>query len=319
MLPAQKFRMDYMYAQAFSTFYRLHDLATDWHQAQQICEAEGTALLIPNSLEEMENLKILMSNLKAHSTAIFVGLHDKFSDGDFVTLKGEPITGTVLELIWAPGSPDNMKGSEHCVVMTRDGLLDDRPCNDIYPFVCKILGNDTKFNKKCNCFDVGYAPGPKDNGKCYKFHMEPLSWHDAYLICQEEEGHLAIATSDEEATLITSFLNNLQENKAPNPNILLIGFSDLMFPFEYRTLKGETLEKAGYALWGPFTDNISEMTAKRCGAMSRTGQLLMTRCDLPAMFLCEMAIVIAKDDDASDEAETSAETVTEAINKTETE
>lgn len=80
--------MDYMWAHAFSTFYRLHDLATDWHQAQQICEAEGTALLIPDSLDEMENLKVLMSNMKAYSTAIFVGLHDRFSDGNYVTLKG---------------------------------------------------------------------------------------------------------------------------------------------------------------------------------------------------------------------------------------
>lgn len=171
--------MDYMYAHMFSTFYRLHDLATDWHQARQICEAEGTALLIPDSLDEMENLKLLMSNMKAQSTDIFVGLHDIFSDGDFVTLKGNtsrtsihalsvskyvtkskrflgvPIAGTVLELIWASGSPDNKNGSEHCVVMTREGLFDDRPCDDIYPFICKILGNETKYNEKCDSFDKG--------------------------------------------------------------------------------------------------------------------------------------------------------------------
>lgn len=81
--------MDYMWAHAFKTFYRLHDLATNWHQARQICEAEGTSLLVPGSLEEMENLKLLISNMKAHYTAIFIGIHDQFSEGDFVTIKGK--------------------------------------------------------------------------------------------------------------------------------------------------------------------------------------------------------------------------------------
>lgn len=53
---------------------------------------------------------------------------------------------------------------------------------------------------------------------------------------------------------------------------------------------GDSLTDAGYALWGPITDSISDMSQKRCGAISRTGQLLMTRCDVPAMFLCEKTI-----------------------------
>lgn len=86
---AQKFRSDYMWAQSFKTFYRLHDLATKWHQARQICEAEGTTLLVPDNLEEVENLKLLVSNMKAHYTAIYIGLHDQFSNGIFVNLKGK--------------------------------------------------------------------------------------------------------------------------------------------------------------------------------------------------------------------------------------
>lgn len=80
--------MDYMWAQMFKTYYRLNDLATNWDQARQICEAEGTYLFIPDSLDEMESFKLLMSNMKAQYTGIFMGLHDKFSDGNFVTLKG---------------------------------------------------------------------------------------------------------------------------------------------------------------------------------------------------------------------------------------
>ncbi|XP_046964419.1 C-type mannose receptor 2-like [Vanessa cardui] len=284
---AQKFRMDYMWAHSYKTFYRLHDLATNWQEARQMCEAEGTTLLIPDTLDEMENLKLLMSNMKAHYTAIFVGIHDKFSVGNYVTVKGEPITGTILELLWAEGRPDNLNGTEHCVVMTREGLFDDRPCSDIYPFVCKILGNETKYNEHCDNFDPGYAPHQAISGKCYKFHSEPLSWHDAYLACKLEEGRLAIINSPKEASIIVGFLGEHLNSNIPDPNILYIGFSDLMFPYQYRTIEGQTLDDAGYASWSPTKEDNKEIKVKRCGAISRTGFLKVTYCDRPAMFLCE--------------------------------
>ncbi|VVD04182.1 unnamed protein product [Leptidea sinapis] len=274
-LKAQKFRMDYMWAQTFKTFYRLHDLATNWEEARQICEGEGTNLLIPGTLDEIENLKLLMSNMKAHYTAIFVGIHDRFADGHYVTVKGEPITGTILELLWAEGRPDHLNNSEHCVVMTREGLFDDRPCTDIHPFVCKILGNDTKYNQPC------YTRHQKISNKCFKFHSEPLSWHDAYLACRLEEGRLAIVNSAKEASVFVSFLGDHLNSNTPDPNILYIGFS-------------ETLEAAGYASWNPLQANNIPDKQQRCGAISRTGFLEVTNCEKPAMFLCERVINGAK-------------------------
>lgn len=65
--------------------------------------------------------------------------------------------GTVLDLLWAPGSPNNdsYDSPEHCVIMTREGMFDDKPCNNIYPFICKILGNETEYNEKCDNYDSG--------------------------------------------------------------------------------------------------------------------------------------------------------------------
>ncbi|KAM3967575.1 secretory phospholipase A2 receptor [Aphomia sociella] len=286
-LSGQKFRVDYMWAQAFKTFYRLHDLASNWHQARQICEVEGTSLLVPDNLQEMENLKLLISNMKGHYTAIFVGIHDQFSNGNYVNLKGELIKGTILDLFWDQGQPDNLNGTEHCVVLTREGLFDDKPCDDIFPFVCKILADNIKHNDDCNNYDLGYLP--ESNGKCYKYHAEPLTWHDAYLVCKAEEGNLAIINSASEASLITSYLGEHLNSNAPDPNILYIGFSDLMFPYQYRTVKGQTLEEAGYASWNP-DKKEKEMETKHCGAISRTGFLQVTWCDRPAMFICEKVI-----------------------------
>ncbi|XP_059062351.1 secretory phospholipase A2 receptor-like [Achroia grisella] len=283
-----KFRMDYMWAQSFKTFYRLHDMATNWHQARQICEVEGTSLFVPDNLDEMENLKLLISNMKAHYTAIFIGIHDQYASGDYVNLKGELIRDTILNLLWAQGSPDNLNGTEHCVVMTREGLFDDKQCSDIFPFVCKIMGSNIKYNENCDNYDSEYING--GNGKCYKYHVEPLSWHDAYMVCKAEEGNLAIINSASEATLINSYLGQHLNSIAPDPNILHIGFSDLMFPYQYRTIKGQTLEDAGYSSWNPEKEGSSFTNTKRCGAISRTGFLQVTWCDRPAMFLCEKNI-----------------------------
>ncbi|KAL0901639.1 hypothetical protein ABMA27_006848 [Loxostege sticticalis] len=285
---SQKYRVDYMWAQHFKTFYRLHDLATNWLQARQICEAEGTTLLVPDHLEEIENLKLLFSNMKAHYTGVFIGLHDQFSNGNFINLKGEPIQGTILELLWGEGRPDRANGSEHCVIMTREGLFDDKPCDAIYPFVCKIKLEQIKFNEECNNYDIGYTP--EDNGKCYKFHEEPLTWHDAYLVCRSEEGNLAIINSAEEASLITKFLAEHLHSDASDPNILLVGFSDLMFPYQYRTIEGQTLDEAGYASWSPENNKVEEPEHKHCGAISRTGFLLVVDCNQPAMFICQKII-----------------------------
>jgi hypothetical protein len=68
-----------------------------------------------------------------------------------------------------------------------------------------------------------------------------MSWHDAYLVCKAEEGQLAVINSEEEATIITKLLEDHLSSNAPDPDILFIGFSDLMFPFHYRTINGEEL------------------------------------------------------------------------------
>ncbi|XP_073957679.1 secretory phospholipase A2 receptor-like [Choristoneura fumiferana] len=282
---AQTFRNDYLWAESFKTFYRLNDIATDWGQARKICEAEGSTLLIPSSLTEVENLKLLISNMKAHFTAIFIGVHDQFAHGEYVTVKGYPIKDTILELLWAEGSPDNLNNNESCVVMTREGLLDDRPCDDIYPFVCKVFGNETEYSEDCYSFDLGYHLNA--NGKCYKYHVEPLSWHDAYLVCQAEQGNLVIINSVQEASIVTSFLGEHITSRSPDPNILYVGFSDLMFPYQYRTIHGQSLEEAGYASWSPLKQDLTTDEPQHCGAISRTGFLKVTWCDMPAMFLCE--------------------------------
>lgn len=86
-----------------------------------------------------------------------------------------------------------------------------------------------------------YARNQAISDKCYKFHPEPLSWHDAYLACKLEEGRLAIINSAKEASIVVGFLGDNLNSNTPDPNILYLGFSDLMFPYQYRTIVGKDL------------------------------------------------------------------------------
>lgn len=90
----------------------------------------------------------------------------------------------------------------------------------------------------CTIIFTGYTTHQTISGKCYKFHSEPLSWHDAYLACKLEEGHLAIINSAKEASIVAGFLGEHLNSNIPDPNILYLGFSDLMFPYQYRTITG---------------------------------------------------------------------------------
>lgn len=93
----------------------------------------------------------------------------------------------------------------------------------------------------CIIIFTGYTTHQTISGKCYKFHSEPLSWHDAYLACKLEEGHLAIINSAKEASIVAGFLGEHLNSNIPDPNILYLGFSDLMFPYQYRTITGNNV------------------------------------------------------------------------------
>ena len=75
----------------------MHTVAEKWDDARKICIQEGTHLLILNSGAEMDAVKSIWSqhpNITggAYSHYIFVGVHDRFNEGEYVT-----ILGTVVE------------------------------------------------------------------------------------------------------------------------------------------------------------------------------------------------------------------------------
>jgi len=75
----------------------MHTVAEKWDDARKICNQEGAHLLIVNSGREMDAVRSIWlqhQNLTGgvYFHAIFVGVHDRFTEGDYIT-----ILGTVVE------------------------------------------------------------------------------------------------------------------------------------------------------------------------------------------------------------------------------
>lgn len=71
----------------------MHTTAEKWDDARKICIQEGTHLLILNSGAEMDAVRSLWAKSPNVSGSIFpeyiyVGIHDRFNEGDYITILG---------------------------------------------------------------------------------------------------------------------------------------------------------------------------------------------------------------------------------------
>ncbi|XP_043283192.1 hemolymph lipopolysaccharide-binding protein-like [Venturia canescens] len=118
---------------------KVHARHLPWSKARRTCVEEGGHLAVIRSNFEQTSVVQMMTENSIEDA--WVGLHDKFEEGDWVTVTDEPLASTG----WAkwskifPNNPDNYKGSQHCarIVKNADGMDDDN-CDIAKPFLCKI-------------------------------------------------------------------------------------------------------------------------------------------------------------------------------------
>lgn len=70
----------------------------------------------------------------------FVGVHDLYEEGDWVTIDGEPLHSTGFST-WTTKygyNPDNFAGRQNCGAIVVDGGLDDVCCNTSHVFFCEM-------------------------------------------------------------------------------------------------------------------------------------------------------------------------------------
>lgn len=118
--------------------HKLHQSKMTWNDARKTCRREGGNLVVLNSLAEES---VLLRVMREHAVnTVWVGVHDIFEEGDWITVTGESMERAGYEK-WSttwPNQPDNYKGAQNCGRLEQIGGIDDDECRFPYPFICEI-------------------------------------------------------------------------------------------------------------------------------------------------------------------------------------
>ncbi|XP_025159644.1 hemolymph lipopolysaccharide-binding protein-like [Harpegnathos saltator] len=118
--------------------HKLHRRKITWNKARKICIEEGGHLAIINSASEEKILLRLMQ--EKNIAEAWIGLHDLYEEGDWVTVTDEALENTGYSK-WTTkfaNLPDNYGGSQNCAVLITEGGIDDVSCTLTHSFFCEI-------------------------------------------------------------------------------------------------------------------------------------------------------------------------------------
>jgi hypothetical protein len=84
-------------------YYKFHTVAKTWDEARRTCDAEGAHLAVINSEAELHVLTNLFRSVPTlrgvkYNQYAFIGFHDRFSEGEYLTVLGKttplfPVSG----------------------------------------------------------------------------------------------------------------------------------------------------------------------------------------------------------------------------------
>ncbi|XP_012260693.2 hemolymph lipopolysaccharide-binding protein-like [Athalia rosae] len=139
---------DYTFVPDFGG-YKFHCQAKTWNDARLECKREGGHLVVINSVEEAYVITQLFNASRSgivdavYTTYAFVGIHDMFEDGQFVTLDGKTLEEAGYNE-WAAGEPNNFRNQpENCGAIKLDGKLNDTQCHLKFAFICECITAST--------------------------------------------------------------------------------------------------------------------------------------------------------------------------------
>ncbi|RVE40947.1 hypothetical protein evm_014403 [Chilo suppressalis] len=277
------FRKDYTYLEETDSFYKIHTIHRTWQDAKAVCEMEGATFFYPED-EAEANAVLEFWNKTQPFSWVYIGVSDLLVKGVFETIDGIPISDVYSK--WDAGEPNDHGGQEDCVNFRRNGFLNDDNCDKKYPFICKKKRSMLEWNQFCFIPNMDYNYS-ETFGKCYKFHLKPRTWADAYVVCNAEQSYLAVIDSPAEA----EYLKELTD-KAPKDNIggeflrgaVLLGFHNRLGD-GWKTIKGVPLENSGYIKWGNQQPDGGDN--EKCGSMFYSGTFNDINCSRKAFFICE--------------------------------
>ncbi|KAM0731903.1 Hemolymph lipopolysaccharide-binding protein [Formica fusca] len=137
LLPSSKERLDGYIVTPGISAHKLHKRSLVWNKARQACIQEGGHLAIINSDSEEKILLRMLQEGKVNSA--WLGVHDYFEEGDWVTVKDEALENTGYTK-WTTNQPDNYNNNQNCATLWQieEGGMDDNTCNRPLSFFCEI-------------------------------------------------------------------------------------------------------------------------------------------------------------------------------------
>ncbi|KOB77180.1 C-type lectin 10 [Operophtera brumata] len=170
------------------SFYKIHTLHKSWKDAKKVCALEGASLFYPKDQREADEVvKVFNETTPFHW--VFIGVSDVMSKGVYDTIDGVSITSVYNN--WAPGEP-NGGYSQNCAIFVATANFSTKTALAFTPSCARsqfmiYIGIVTAICRIWVDYELDAALG-----KCYKFHLNPLSWSDAYGVCSAEQSYLAV-------------------------------------------------------------------------------------------------------------------------------
>ncbi|KAJ8722606.1 hypothetical protein PYW07_003792 [Mythimna separata] len=277
------FRKDYKYIDSVQGFYKIHTLHKTWFEAKRVCALEGASLFYPENDDEAQAVISYWNDTQPFSW-VYVGISDLLVKGVFETINGNPVSDVYN--YWAAGEPNDAGGVEDCVILKRDGTYNDFSCDRKTPFICKKSLLSLEWNQACNIPNLDYIYN-EEVGRCYKFHLTPMSWTDAYSVCSAEQSYLTVINTQSEADYLVKLTELKTRNQAPGDYLsgaVHIGFHNRLND-GWQAVRGTTLDDTGYVCWGQ--NQPDGEGREQCGSMFYNGLLNDVSCDTRCFFICE--------------------------------
>ncbi|KAJ8725868.1 hypothetical protein PYW08_004051 [Mythimna loreyi] len=281
------FRKDYTYIESVQSFYKIHSVAKTFNNAKQMCAQEGAMLYYAENVEEMNAVASFWNRTQPNLPWVFVGLTDQMAEGFFETVDRRPISEVYSR--WQRFQPDNHLNNEDCVHMDLIGTMNDYKCDSKTKFICKKTLQSLQWNYNCNMPNLDYIYN-QDIGKCYKLHRTPMTWADAYAMCQIESTSLAVINNQMEADYLAKLTKTTPEPMVAEQyqqGIYHVGFHN-RFREGWQTVEGTPMN-VDADIW--YKNKLPQNCYEECGSMFFNGRLVTTDCNMKSFFICEQKAI----------------------------
>ncbi|XP_075969896.1 uncharacterized protein LOC142972559 [Anticarsia gemmatalis] len=287
----KQYREDYEYNPDTNAFYKLHIESRQGWNVDNVCKVEGAELMSPATDNDIIQLHGMFKKYPDLGDYVYVA-----NDGrDHESAEEQPIID-----LNPPETDSDRRNANGCMVVTREGAVENMRCYRSLPFICKVNARDAPYDPHCEVYATGYQYFASVRS-CYKIPRIVYTWSEAYEECRSELAHLVVLNSETEREIVQNltcsqpkfatarfswfFLAGFRADKPATP-----AAGTTAAPRIFKTIFNQTLEQAGFSQWSPNEPN-NALGREYCGSVFQNdGKLNDVDCTHLYGFVCEKEV-----------------------------